>query len=134
MTARATPGSESDRDTSWPLKVWPWRIACPVRKPTTDVGSITSKVTPLKTAAFAQRTGSRLRAGRECGSTSSSSGERALEGGPVEGATVRLEQVFHRQREQRPQAVDDLLARHACAKPAGIDLRAFAEVGERVAS
>jgi hypothetical protein len=33
---------------------------------------------------------------------------------------VRLEEMLHRQPEQRAQAVDDLLARHVCAKPAGL--------------
>src|SRR5438477_8876053 len=62
-----------------------------------------------------------------------SSGERALEGRPVEGAAVCLEQVFYRQREQRAQAIDDLLTAHAFDEPAGVDLRPVAEVGERIA-
>ena len=46
---------------------------------------------------------------------------------------MRLEQVLHGQREQRAQAFDDLLSGHAFDEPAGVDLRPFAEVGERVA-
>ena len=62
-----------------------------------------------------------------------SSGERAFEGGSVVGAAVRLEQVLYGQREQRAEAVDDLIAGHAFDEPAGVDLRPVAEVGERVA-
>jgi hypothetical protein len=46
---------------------------------------------------------------------------------------MRPEEVLHRQREQRAEALYDLLARHVWAKPAGLISRAFAEVGERVA-
>ncbi len=69
-----------------------------------------------------------MRLPRRCGTL----GERAHEGFPVERPSMGLEEVLNRQREQRAQAFGDLLARHARAQPAGIDLGAFAEVGERV--
>src|SRR5215216_6745570 len=61
------------------------------------------------------------------------SGERALDGGPVGGPAVRREHMLDRQREQWAQAHSDLLAGHALAEPVDRDLEALADVFKRVA-
>jgi hypothetical protein len=72
--------------------------------------SIPPTIRPYRAAASKTRPGWRLAAASLIGEPDSTpirkaarlfraSGERALEGGSVEGAAMRLEQMLHRQRE-----------------------------------
>ena len=56
-----------------------------------------------------------------------------LESSAVCRCSVRREHDLDRQREQRPQSFDDLLARHTGTEPA-VDPEPVAEVDERVAA
>jgi hypothetical protein len=56
-----------------------------------------------------------------------------LDRSPVVGAAVRSEHVLDGQFEQRAEALDHLLPRHARPQPPGIDVEPATEVGERVA-
>src|SRR5690349_12717075 len=60
------------------------------------------------------------------------SAERAFEGGSLGRRAVGREHQLDGPVQQRPQALDDLVAAHAGAQPA-VDLESLSEVGERVA-